>query len=241
MLIFYQWLFAHLLGDFVFQTKKMVLHKRRLKEKSSVLYAHCLLHAGLIYIFSPDKTIWLIPVIVFITHFFIDLWKLNQKNTALNFIIDQVLHIIILIILWMIFYQPSGWLINVVPSIVSKKIIWIIGAGYLIIIYPLSFLLGYATAKWREQVDADLTRSAVSLSEAGRWIGIFERILVFTFVITGHYEGIGFLIAAKSILRFSDPKGNMVRKESEYILIGTLMSFASSIIVGVIAQVLINK
>ncbi len=241
MLILYQWLFAHLLGDFVLQTKKMVLHKRRLKEKSWVLYAHCLLHAGLIYIFSPNKIIWLIPAIVFVTHYFIDLWKLHQKNTALNFIIDQVLHIIVLVILWMIFYQPSGWLINVVPSIVSEKSIWIVGAGYLIIIYPLSFLLGYATAKWREQVDADFTRSAVSLSEAGRWIGIFERILVFTFVITGHYEGIGFLIAAKSILRFSDPKGNMVRKESEYILIGTLMSFASSIIVGVIAQVLINK
>lgn len=241
MLIFYQWLFAHLLGDFVFQTKKMVLHKRRLKERSWVLYVHCLLHAGLIYIFSPDKTIWLIPAIVFITHYFIDLWKLNQKNTALYFIIDQALHIIVLGILWMIFYQPPGWLMNIVPSIIAEKSIWIISAGYLIIIYPLSFLLGYATAKWREQVDTDFSRSAVSLSEAGRWIGIFERILVFTFVITGHYEGIGFLIAAKSILRFSDPKGNMVRKESEYILIGTLMSFASSIIVGLFAQVLINK
>lgn len=241
MLIFYQWLFAHLLGDFVFQTKKMVLHKRRLKERSWVLYAHCVLHAGLIYIFSPDKTIWLIPVIVFITHYFIDIWKLNQKNTAIYFIIDQALHIIVLGILWMIFYQPAGWLSNIIPSIIAEKSIWIISAGYLIIIYPLSFLLGYATAKWREQVDTDFSRSAVSLSEAGRWIGIFERILVFTFVITGHYEGIGFLIAAKSILRFSDPKGNMVRKESEYILIGTLMSFASSIIVGLIAQVLINK
>ena len=241
MLVLYQWLFAHLLGDFVLQTKKMVLHKRRLKEKSWVLYMHCILHAGLIYIFSPDKTNWLIPAIVFFTHYWIDLWKLNQKNNALYFIIDQATHIIVLVVLWLIYYQPSGWLQYIIPTILSDKRIWIVAAGYVIIIYPLSFLLGYATAKWREQVDTDFSRSAVSLSEAGKWIGIFERILVFTFVITAHYEGIGFLIAAKSILRFSDPKGSMVRKESEYILIGTLMSFASSILVGLLAQILINQ
>ena len=79
-------------------------------------------------------------------------------------------------------------------------------------------------------------RSSISLNEAGKWIGIFERILVFTFVITGHFEGIGFLIAAKSILRFNDIKGNEARKEAEYILIGTLMSFAMSIIVGLVVR-----
>ncbi|MBS1729770.1 MAG: DUF3307 domain-containing protein [Bacteroidetes bacterium] len=241
MIVFYQWLFAHLLGDFVFQTKKMVLNKRRLKEKSWILYLHCLLHAGLIYIFSPDKSIWLIPFIVFITHYCIDLWKLNRKNSGLYFIIDQVLHILVLVVLWMVFYQPESLLKNEFTAILSNKSAWIIGAGYIIIIYPLSFLLGYATAKWREQLDTDLSRSSVSLGEAGKWIGIFERILVFTFVITGHYEGIGFLIAAKSILRYSDSKGNQVRKESEYILIGTLMSFASSIMVGLIAQMLLHK
>jgi len=63
---------------------------------------------------------------------------------------------------------------------------------------------------------------------------MFERILVFTFVINNHFEGIGFLIAAKSILRFNDIKGSEARKEAEYVLIGTLMSFAASIITGII-------
>ena len=68
----------------------------------------------------------------------------------------------------------------------------------------------------------------------------FERILVLTFVITNHYEGIGFLIAAKSILRFNDIKGEHMRKEAEYVLIGTLMSFASSIIIGIITHLLLK-
>lgn len=241
MLIFYQWLFAHLLGDFVFQTKKMVLHKRRLKERSWILYVHCLLHAGLIYIFSPDKSIWLIPVIVFITHFIIDRWKLEMENKAIYFIIDQVLHIAVLFLLWLQFYQPPDWWTASVQPLLQAKNLWLIAAGYLAIIFPLSFLLGYATAKWRDQLEGDLTRTSVSLSEAGKWIGIFERILVFTFVITNHFEGIGFLIAAKSILRFSDQKGNMMRKETEYVLIGTLMSFAASILVGLCVLGLMNK
>jgi uncharacterized membrane protein YidH (DUF202 family) len=50
-----------------------------------------------------------------------------------------------------------------------------------------------------------------------------------TFIITA----LGFLMAAKSILRFTD-KDEMTQKKTEYVLVGTLMSFASAAIVGVI-------
>jgi len=239
MLILYQWLFAHLLADFGLQTSKMIRHKRRLKERSWVLYAHALMHSILVYLFSPNKTLWLIPVIVFVTHFFIDLWKLNRKDTAIAFIIDQILHVFVLVILWLIYYQPV-WLNTKLVQIVNDQSVWLITAGYMFIIFPLAYILGYATSKWRSDIETIVTRSVISLSEAGKWIGIFERILVFTFVIVNHFEGIGFLIAAKSILRFSDIKGDSMRKEAEYILIGTLMSFASSILVGLAVRSLIT-
>src|SRR5574337_288776 len=104
MLVLYQWLFAHLLADFGLQTRKMIHHKKRLKEKSWILYAHALLHGALIYAFSPNKAIWLIPLTVAVTHFFIDLWKLNRKDTALAFIIDQALHVAVIVTLWLIYY-----------------------------------------------------------------------------------------------------------------------------------------
>jgi hypothetical protein len=239
MLVLFQWIFAHLLADFGLQTKKMVQHKIKLKARSWVLYVHCLVHGALIYLFSPDKTIWLIPVTVSVTHFFIDLWKLHRRDSALAFIADQSMHILVLTILWLIYYQPGGWWRTQLTTLNSNINIWIIISGYMFIIFPLAYVLGYATARWRNEIETLITGSPVSLSEAGRWIGIFERILVYTFVITNHFEGIGFLIAAKSILRFSDIKGSTLRKEAEYVLIGTLMSFASSILTGLAVRTLL--
>ena len=104
----------------------------------------------------------------------------------------------------------------------------------------MAYFLGYATQRWRADIEKSSERSATSLSEAGKWIGVFERILVLTFVLYNHFEGIGFLIAAKSILRFNDIKGDHMRKEAEYVLIGTLMSFALSIATGIFVTLLIR-
>lgn len=80
-----------------------------------------------------------------------------------------------------------------------------------------------------------------SLPNAGKYIGILERVLVFIFVVTGHWEGIGFLVAAKSVFRFGDLKDSRDRKLTEYILIGTLLSFGIALVVGVIVVALTAK
>jgi len=43
---------------------------------------------------------------------------------------------------------------------------------------------------------------------------------------------VGFLLTAKSVFRFGDLKESKDRKLTEYILIGTLLSFGIAIIVG---------
>jgi hypothetical protein len=55
----------------------------------------------------------------------------------------------------------------------------------------------------------------------GRVIGFLERIFVFLFILLNQYTAIGFIIAAKGIVRYPD-----FGKKSfnEYILIGTLLS-----------------
>lgn len=53
------------------------------------------------------------------------------------------------------------------------------------------------------------------------------------FIITNHWEGIGFLIAAKSVFRFGDLSQAKDRKLTEYILIGTLLSFGLAIVFGI--------
>jgi hypothetical protein len=75
-----------------------------------------------------------------------------------------------------------------------------------------------------------------SLLKAGRFIGNIERMMILTFVLTGQYSAIGFLVAAKSILRLKDDK-----KLSEYVLIGTFLSVAFAILTGIIVQHIVPK
>lgn len=69
--------------------------------------------------------------------------------------------------------------------------------------------------------------------------GILERMFVFGFVISGYQEGIGFLLATKSVFRFGDLNEAKDRNLTEYVLIGTLISFSLAILVGVAFNTLI--
>lgn len=239
MLLLIKWFAAHLIGDFILQNKKMVLEKMRLKLTSKYLYLHSIIHGVLIYIISMNWRSWLPPLLITATHLIIDIWKLYQKNNLIFFFIDQLLHIICIIGIWAI-YRTSIPITLAFQHIQQSTSFWLLLMGYGIIIWPLSMMLGLATQKWRVQIQAQSALNENSLAEAGRWIGIFERVMVFTFIMTNHFEGIGLLITAKSILRFNDIKGPAQRKETEYVLIGTLMSFCISIIIGLIFKYLIE-
>jgi hypothetical protein len=54
------------------------------------------------------------------------------------------------------------------------------------------------------------------------------------------WEGIGFLIAAKSIFRFGDIKESEGLKLTEYFMIGTLLSFGMAIFTGLATLKLIE-
>src|SRR5699024_2359116 len=72
------------------------------------------------------------------------------------------------------------------------------------------------------------------LNNAGKYIGILELIFVFIFIVTGNWSAIGFLLAAKSVFRFGYLKEAKDRKLTEYILIGTLLSFGLAIVTGLV-------
>jgi hypothetical protein len=64
--------------------------------------------------------------------------------------------------------------------------------------------------------------------------GLLERLLVFVFAATNHWEGVGFLVAAKSIFRFGDLTNAHDRKLTEYILIGTMLSFGIATLAAIL-------
>lgn len=75
-----------------------------------------------------------------------------------------------------------------------------------------------------------------TLPAGGRMIGYAERLLIVAFVLLGAYEAVGFLVAAKSILRFSESRKD--KKMAEYVLVGTLLSYLLAVAVGVALRLL---
>jgi hypothetical protein len=234
-LILLQLLLAHILTDFVLQPTKLVKHKREKKASSWFLYFHSFLAGFLTYLFLQEWNLWYIPILISISHFFIDLWKLQHKNDTLKlFLIDQFWHILIIILVWFYLIEGFSELIPFVAEVFSTPVILAIIIGYLLVIFPTGFLIGKATGRWHNELQPN--GESHSLEAAGRYIGIFERILVLTFILTENFSAIGFLIAAKSILRFSDKTDASARKQTEYVLIGTLMSFAITILIGLLVR-----
>ena len=70
---------------------------------------------------------------------------------------------------------------------------------------------------------------------SGKLIGTVERWLILIFMLANQYEAIGFLIAAKSIVRY---KEGAVSK-TEYVLAGTLLSVFWAVVGGVLLKCLI--
>ena len=64
-------------------------------------------------------------------------------------------------------------------------------------------------------------------------IGYLERLIIVTLVIYGDFSAIGFLVAAKSLLRFGELSGRKDKTQTEYVLIGTLLSFALGMVIGI--------
>ena len=100
---------------------------------------------------------------------------------------------------------------------------------------PSSILLGKFLRQWTPS-----SSDSQSLPKAGQWIGYIERILILTFVFVGSFEGIGFLLAAKSVFRFGELNKAKEIQTTEYVLIGTLASFAIAILTGLVITRLFN-
>ena len=49
-------------------------------------------------------------------------------------------------------------------------------------------------------------------------------------------EGIGYLLAAKSVFRFGELRNNKELMHTEYILLGTFLSFTVAVVVGLLAH-----
>jgi len=238
MALLLQLIIAHILVDFLFQTKKLVKKKNKHGAGSKHLYIHALLAGFLSVLFINEWQYWYVGVFIAVTHFFIDWWKISTKKDDLtHFIVDQIAHLVVVLIAWLWIGEQWENIGDQVQKALSSLSFLITVIAYLIVVFPVGFIIDKATKKWQNEIkeSEDLEEG---LDKAGRYIGILERMLVLTFVILNQMSAIGFLIAAKSILRYGDKDKIGARKQTEYVLIGTLMSFTFAIFVGLLVRVI---
>lgn len=231
-MIFTQLILAHLLGDFILQPNSWVAEKESKKLKSKYLYLHVLIHMVLSFIFLWDVQLWWVAVLVGILHFIIDAAKLSfqtVKNKKNWFFIDQVLHISVIAEVSFYFNEFNFEILK------DQNILKILMAA-LFLTTPASIFIKILLSSWTPVPEMQSNIQTESLSSAGKYIGILERLLVFTFILVDHWEGVGFMVAAKSVFRFSDLAQAKQRKLTEYVLIGTLLSFGMAVLTGILIK-----
>ncbi|MDA9555380.1 DUF3307 domain-containing protein [Pelobium sp.] len=217
---------AHLVGDFVLQTKTMVNDIEHKKFKSKYLYIHALIHLLLILVITKFQIQYILPAILLsIFHLGIDsITKILIKeklNNVSNLLFDQFLHTLSIALFIKYFYNYK----------VDFNIIFS-AKNYLLLIalVGITYVSAILIKKIMDQLNYPMPKGGID--DAGKYIGMLERLFIFVFVISSFWEGIGFLLAAKSIFRFGDLKENKEIKLTEYILIGTLLSFGLAIFIG---------
>ncbi|RUO26298.1 DUF3307 domain-containing protein [Aliidiomarina minuta] len=231
---------AHILGDFYFQKNSWVACRQENHLKSPALYKHLLVHlvfTSLALLFAPIAISWQLPAavaLVVISHFIIDLIKSYLRPNLLNLVLDQLVHFLVLLFIWA-WLDNLGWeLVYELGYILLSPETLLLIAIYLIAATPTSILISTALKSYTRQLEN--AEDPQGLEKAGRLIGYTERWLIISFVLVGQYTGIGFLLAAKSIFRFGDLTSNHERRLTEYMLLGTLFSFAVALALGGIAR-----
>jgi hypothetical protein len=239
---------AHMLGDFVFQPGWMIKHKRH----PGVL----LLHVAIVTALSAALLGALDPLVLGLiagTHLVMDalkLFVLSPKSLEGNktapaavrrlraFVLDQGVHIAVILVCARL--RPDAfstdWLHAVIPAEIMPGALWL--ATLTLIAGGIGAVLagGHLIRLTVETIPEPPDTGERGLPGAGRLIGWLERTVILMLMLADKPEGIAFLIAAKSILRFGEANAPGQRHVAEYIIIGTLMSVGWAMALGYLTR-----
>ena len=213
-------LLAHLVGDFVLQTNKSCKSKADDKWRSPYQFLHAGEVFALSWLVTFDLRFWWGAAIIGVLHYAIDTWKSYRPTKVTWFSLDQVFHLLVIAgvaWLWGAYNEwsmPFGLDVKYVVLAVAVLVCWRPANLF------IKLMLKYYSVNMPEE-------NASGFS-AGALIGTIERWLILLFVCLGRYDALGLLIAAKSIIRFSEKD----TAKTEYVLAGTLLSIFIAVLAG---------
>ena len=240
------WLFAnlfvaHLCGDFFLQSKGFCEKKRNENCRGWRVYVHSLMIGLLSWAVVCDAGAWWLALLLGCSHLIVDVVKCAVEKKMLShnadrfllipFCADQLIHLALIVVFSSLWLKCNGW---TEFAWVISNVKWLAAA--------LALLVSSKPANILVNLILRICKVSCSEGEAldgehgnfhsGALIGTLERWLTIIFVVLGQYEAIGFLLAAKSILRFSET--NKGDEKSEYVLTGTLLSLTIAVGLGLL-------
>lgn len=234
---------AHVFADFLLQGRWIIENKRR----AVPLLTHVAIVAATSAFLLGAWSSTAIAAVGIITgsHAVVDMIKLWQggkpwiqnhsRGKLILFLVDQILHVLVIVLtaLFMSDAWSEGWWTTFPLAWQSGFLtVLCVSAGFVLTTRAGGFVIELFMAGFERAEPAHAGQKTEDLDkglvDGGKWIGLLERTLIFVLVLAGEFQAIGFLIAAKSILRFQYAKE---RSHSETVIIGTLASFGWAIVV----------
>ncbi len=237
---------SYFIGDFMIQIKI----GEGSKWQALIIPIHGALVAGWSYVLCGAWKLWEIPLLVLVTHIFIDyIERIFGRENVFEFFLFQAIRLAvsILIALFIVSLQIQINLFWFAQFGLSyfKSIIFL--AGFTFSIFGGNSLIGIVVKPFIPQIEKEayklrkgVGKGVGGLKGGGQLIGQMERFLIFLFIMIEQPTAIGFLITAKSILRFGEIKDHHQRMLAEYIIIGTMASFAYGISISYLTKYLIG-
>ncbi len=231
---------GHTLGDFVFQTPRMVARKHKL----SVLGFHVLivtLVTALAVLPFLSVPALVVVAAVGLAHLIIDMAKqgaLRRWDRPVTiFLTDQALHGLTLLAAWWVLTRPAWMVAPSLPGwglLGDPALAWVTRGA--VVLAVLAFNHHGANAIVRGLLPEPYRIGEDDEVRTGRMIGTLERYIVFLLAVFGQWGAIALVLAAKSIARFEELKQ---RTFAEYYLVGTLSSMLVAVVSGLLVGVLI--
>lgn len=234
-------LILHMLADFYIQTDTIVQNK---KKNCLWLVIHSVVY-GVVFII-PTIIVSIVykknnficaTLIIIVSHFVIDYIKCiaerkvkSEGVSIIVYLFDQLLHIAILYLSYSIF-ELDSFERRIQFSVLNKTLdlhnVFIYVLMVIVLLKPTSVFVKKCLAAFELKEESSNTTILKGLSNSGKAIGYFERMLTMILILTNQYGLLGLVLTAKSIARFKE--FNNVGFAERY-LIGTLASFITSLI-----------
>jgi len=232
MLLFFQLYLAHLVADFLLQPDWVARRKTEVRPLSAHAATHLVCAAAAVNL-GLDRRVAGAIVAVALIHTLLDYAKARLSGDGwIAFTADQAAHLVVVALasIWLTASWPR--MIDVVRSIVTNPLVYLYACAYVAVVFGGGYLVQKITQSFLATMQSSLAQLKPGLPSAGKYIGWVERILILTFIVGGYETAVGFLLAAKALVRYPEIQEDTRGHFAEYFLVGTLTSVGLALIAG---------